>query len=349
VHANPVALFKVNSVCLGGNSNFVNLSSCADGSITSHQWDFNGDNVVDNYSQNPVHNYPTNGVYLSKLEVQSQYGCVNIASKSAYVNAVPIAKFNANNVTGCPSLCVNFNNLSAISNGQIVTNQWIFGDNSLPVYATNPVHCYGTGTYNITLKVVSDSGCISQFVSNNLVNVYPHPIAGFNVTPDEVDINQPIIEVTNTASGASSVSYNFSNGTSYNQPNFTHTFASEIPMTVYVMQIAINGYGCKDTITKAIDIKPAFVIWVPNAFTPNADGKNDGFQAKGVGINKFKMWIFDRWGHVIFETDDINTAWDGTVRGGEEPIKDDVYVWKAQVEDVFRKNHDLTGHVTLIK
>ncbi len=349
VRANPVASFKANSVCLGDNSNFVNLSTCADGLITSYQWDFNGDNVIDNYSQNPIHNYPANGVYLAKLEVQSQYGCVNVYSKSVYVNAKPIAKFSANNVTGCPSLCVNFNNLSTISNGTIVTNQWIFGDNSSPIYLQNPTHCYETGTYNVTLKVVSDSGCISQFTSPNLVNVYPQPVAGFHVNPEEVEVLSSIINVTNTAIGATSVTYTFSNGINYNTPNFTHTFNTENPEVIYIMQIAVNSYGCKDTITKPIDIKPSFVIWVPNAFTPNSDGKNDGFMAKGVGINKFKMWVFDRWGHVVFETDDINQAWDGTVRGGEEPIKDDVYVWKAQVEDVFRKNHDLTGHVTLIK
>lgn len=349
VHGNPVAKFKVNSVCLGDNSNFINLSTSNDGGIVSYQWDFNGDNVVDNYSQNPIHNYNTNGVYLAKLEVQSQYGCANVFSKSVYVNAKPIAKFNATNVSGCPSLCVNFTNVSTISNGHIVTNQWIFGDNTAPGYAINPVHCYESGTYNVTLKVVSDSGCISQYTSPGLVTVYPHPVAGFYVNPEEVEDLQPVINVTNTAIGATAVTYTFSNGTAYNQPNFTHTFNTEIPQVIYIMQIAVNGYGCKDTITKPVDIKPSFVIWVPNAFTPNSDGKNDGFMAKGVGINKFKMWIFDRWGHVIFETDDINKAWDGTVNGGEEPIKDDVYVWKAQVEDVFRKNHDLTGHVTLIK
>lgn len=349
VHGNPVANFKVNSACLGDNSNFVNLSACSDGLITSYQWDFNGDNIVDNNSQNPIHNYVTNGVYLAKLEVQSQYGCVNVMSKSVYVNAKPIAKFNANNVSGCPSLCVNFTNMSTISNGSIVTNQWLFGDNSIPGYATNPTHCYETGTYNVTLKVVSDSGCISQFTSPSLVNVYPSPTAAFVVLPNEVDMNQPMIEVTNTSMGASSVSYTFSNGTSYNQQNFTHTFDTDNPMTVYITQIVVNNYGCKDTISQPVSIKPAFVIWVPNAFTPNSDGLNDGFMAKGVGINKFKMWIFDRWGRVIFETDDINQAWDGTVRGSEEPIKNDVYVWKAQVEDIFSKNHDLTGHVTLIK
>lgn len=349
VHGNPVANFKVNSACLGDNSNFVNLSSCSDGLITSYQWDFNGDNVIDNYSQNPIHNYATNGVYLAKLEVQSQYGCVNIMSKSVYVNAKPIAKFNANNVSGCPSLCVNFTNMSTISNGSIVTNQWLFGDNSMPGYATNPTHCYETGTYNVTLKVVSDSGCISQFTSPSLVNVYPSPTAAFVVFPNEVDMNQPMVEVTNTSMGASTVSYTFSNGTSYNQQNFTHSFDTDNPMVVYITQIVVNSYGCKDTISQPVSIKPAFVIWVPNAFTPNSDGLNDGFMAKGVGINKFKMWIFDRWGRVIFETDDINQAWDGTVRGSEEPIKNDVYVWKAQVEDVFSKNHDLTGHVTLIK
>ena len=51
----------------------------------------------------------------------------------------------------------------------------------------------------------------------------------------------------------------------------------------------------------------------------------------------------------LFETNDIDTEWDGNTKGSSEPIKQDVYVWKAEVVDLFHKNHELVGHVALIK
>ncbi|MBK7667568.1 MAG: gliding motility-associated C-terminal domain-containing protein [Sphingobacteriaceae bacterium] len=201
----------------------------------------------------------------------------------------------------------------------------------------------------MSLKCVSDSGCISNYNSPALVNVYPTPIAGFNVTPEEIDEFEPVIEVANTAIGATSVNYMLNPGPTYNVPNFTHNLNSEHPGKLLIVQFAINSYGCNDTLIRIIDIKPGFAIYLPNAFTPNSDGVNDGFGAKGVGILQFEMQVFDRWGHVIFESNDIYNYWDGTVKGGEEPIKDDVYTWKVQVLDINHKNHDLTGHVTLLK
>lgn len=349
VHGNPIANFKANSTCLGDVTNFQNYSTSADGSITSYFWDFNGDNITDNISVNPTLTYTANGIYLTKLEVQTQYGCVNVMSKPVYVNAKPVAQFTAPNKMGCPSFCVTFQNNSYISNGSIATYQWDFGDNSGPLYIKNPTHCYGSGTFNVTLKCVSDSGCISTFIAPNSVTVYPKPIAGFNVSPEEIDEFQPTVDVINTAQGAVSVNYMVNPGGLYNTANFTYNLNNQAPGNILIVQFATNTYGCTDTLVKIIEIKPGFVIYLPNAFTPNDDGLNDGFGAKGVGIKTFKMWVFDRWGHVIFESDDINKYWDGTVKGGEEPIKDDVYVWKVQVLDVFSKNHDLTGHVTLLK
>lgn len=351
VHANPIANWSANSTCLGDMTNFTDLSTCADGNITSWQWDFNGDNIVDNLFQNPTKGYGANGVYLTKLEVQSQYGCVSTMSKPVYVNPKPIAKFNAYNKIGCPTLCTNFTNFSTIPTGNIVTYQWTFGDGSLPDYTKNPTHCYQSGTYNVTLKVVSDSGCFNSYTEPNIINVYPKPIAGFNVTPDQIDQNEPVGQITNTSQGANWTFYQISDGTNLTNPanSFVYNFNPDFPGKVVIFQIVRNEYGCTDSLAKVIEIKPAYVIYVPNAFTPNTDGLNDSFKAQGIGIAKFQMWIFDRWGHIIFESNDINKGWDGTVRGGSEPIKDDVYVWKAEVTDVFSKNHDLVGHVTLLK
>ncbi|MCZ8284986.1 MAG: gliding motility-associated C-terminal domain-containing protein, partial [Bacteroidia bacterium] len=117
-----------------------------------------------------------------------------------------------------------------------------------------------------------------------------------------------------------------------------------------VLQVVSNIHSCKDSIVKDITIKPSWVVYVPNAFTPNQDGLNDGFRALGIGIEAFKMQIFDRWGKMIFETNDINTPWDGSVgRGNSGDAKQEVYVWKVKVKDVNHHDHDLIGHVTLLK
>jgi gliding motility-associated-like protein len=351
VHYNPIANFSAPSTCLPANTNFTDFSMSSDGTITSHAWDFNGDNIIDNNLQNPQYIFTQSGNYGVKLEVQTQYGCVNTIMKSVYVNATPSALFTAQNNEGCPSLCVQFTNNSTIGSGNIVTNQWIFGDNSSPDYSQNPVHCYSTGNYQVTLKVVSDSGCISSSTIPNLVNVYPTPIADFNVTPDEIEVTMPLIEVEDKSIGATTISYIFNDGTTKNTPNFTHTFNAVDAKKVAIMQLVNNSYGCRDSIIKLIEIKPAYALYIPNAFTPNSDGLNDGFKALGVGIEEFKLQVFDRWGALVFESDDINKGWDGSVngKGDMESSKQEVYVWKAQVVDVLKHHHNMVGHVTLLK
>jgi gliding motility-associated-like protein len=351
IHQNPVALFSAPSTCMPSSTQFQNLSTSSDGLITSNNWDFNGDNITDNIQQNPTYNFAQTGNYGVKLEVQTQYGCSNSVIKSAYVNATPSVLFAAQHKVGCPSLCVNFINNCSIGNGNIVTYQWIFGDISSPDYTQNPTHCYASGNYNVTLKAVSDSGCVASSMIPNFVTVYPTPIANFNVTPSVIEITEPLIEVEDKSTGATAINYVFSDGTLKNTANFTYLFTTDVAKTVFIMQKVVNSYGCRDSIVKQVDIKPAYALYIPNAFTPNSDGLNDGFKALGIGIAQFKLQIFDRWGVLIFESDDINRAWDGSVngKGDYDSTKDDVYVWKAEVTDVLKQHHDLIGHVTLVK
>jgi gliding motility-associated-like protein len=351
VHFNPIANFHVPSTCLPSATQFNNLSISNDGQLIAYSWDFDGDNMIDNVSENPQYIFTQFGNYGVKLEVQTEFGCVNSIMKSAFVNPTPSVLFSASNKEGCPKLCVNFQNSSYIESGNITTYQWIFGDNSLPNYDINPMHCYGTGNYNVTLKVVSDSGCVASFTQNNLVNVFPEPIAGFSINPEEVDITAPLIEVTDNSIGASMVNYLFNDGTTKNTRNFEHMFHTNVAKTVAILQVVKNEYGCVDSMIKKVVIKPDYVLYIPNAFTPNSDGINDGFKAVGIGVVEFKLQIFDRWGALIFESNDINKAWDGSVngKGDSESTKQEVYVWKAEVKDVRNENHYLIGHVTLLK
>ena len=111
-----------------------------------------------------------------------------------------------------------------------------------------------------------------------------------------------------------------------------------------------NSYGCIDTITQIVQVIPEFILYVPNAFTPNDDGVNDFFNVKGLGIEGVVLKIFNRWGENIYTTSDLDGGWDGTIQknnGGE--AQQDVYVYDVQVKDVFGKSHTQTGRVTLVR
>jgi gliding motility-associated-like protein len=108
--------------------------------------------------------------------------------------------------------------------------------------------------------------------------------------------------------------------------------------------------GCEDRTSMTVKIDPEFTFYIPNCFTPEAaDGINDIFTGMGIGIEKYEMWVFDRWGEKIFYTDDIHKGWNGKRSGHENVVQQDVYVWKVKLTDVFNKKHEYIGHVTLLK
>jgi len=92
-------------------------------------------------------------------------------------------------------------------------------------------------------------------------------------------------------------------------------------------------------------------FYILNAFTPNYHGVNHDFNGKGVGIVEYDIWIFDRWGNMIFHTDQIDPydAWDGRANYGKEVAQQDVYVWKVKLTDIFGRKHKYIGTVTLVK
>ena len=110
--------------------------------------------------------------------------------------------------------------------------------------------------------------------------------------------------------------------------------------------VVTTEFGCKDTISKIVEVRDEFLIFIPNAFTPNGDGNNDNFRPKGLGIKTYVLSIFDRWGNLIFQSGD--KGWDGTYKGNL--CQDDIYVYKIIVIDNNNNlKHEKTGHVSLLK
>jgi gliding motility-associated-like protein len=112
---------------------------------------------------------------------------------------------------------------------------------------------------------------------------------------------------------------------------------------------AANG-SCADTAYATVVISPELLIWIPNAFTPNNDLRNDIFLpvfSDPSYIISYNMMIFDRWGNLIFNTDDPYLGWDGRTKSARAEI--DTYVFRINVTGTDGIAHRYVGHVNLIR
>ncbi len=162
----------------------------------------------------------------------------------------------------------------------------------------------------------------------------------------------PTINFINTSQGAVSYLWNFGD---YASPTNTSTAVNPSHEYMYsgsytVTLIARSEYGCLDYVAKSIYIEPEFHLYIPNVFTPDGNGLNDVFQPKGIGIDEsdYKMLIYDRWGELIYESNNFSKGWDGSVKGNVRKATQDVYVYKIYVRDLKGNRHEFVGHVTCL-
>lgn len=271
------------------------------------------------------------------------------ANDTVVVTVLPLpdVSFVAQDSSGCAPLCVNFIN----NTNSGVNYFWAFGNNDTSSLF-EPIHCYtNQGSYSVALTVIDANGCSNTLAKNNFINVFPAPKAGFTVSPDQLTFYNSTAQITDKSVGATNWQWSFgdiANSTSTQQhPQFTYADTGSYT----IQQIVSNEFGCSDTSEQSITVKAGYVIYIPNTFTPNGDGKNELFFPVGVGIDieQYDFYIFDRWGDLIFHTNNIAKGWDGRANGGTSLAQEDTYVWKLQLTDVLGEAHKYVGHVNLIR
>jgi gliding motility-associated-like protein len=284
------------------------------------------------------------GYYPIVLTV-SQYGCTKSISDSVGLFPDPEAKFELNGGYGCSPVYVQFIDKSE-STSPLIYN-WNLGDNN-SINIQNPSYSYlQPGTYTVSLTVISNTGCIdtSTFVYPNAVNVVAFPIAGITAEPMEASIFSPEITFSDTSQLGSYCALRISDGTYIEDCNYMHTFKD----TGYfkVTQIVKNELNCTDSISITVYIYPEYRMFIPDAFSPNADGLNDIFKPSTIGLKEYDIEIYDRWGEQIFQSNGSQEGWDGSYRGVKSP--QGVYVYLLKVVDIKGQSHSYNGKVVLVR
>jgi gliding motility-associated-like protein len=339
------------AICPGASTPLSATGSGGNGGPYSYQW-LPGTGLNNPAIANPSASPSATTTYT--VYVSDQCGTpVDSAMVTVTINPLPFVVISSDITAACDTPgCITFADLSTISSGSIVGWAWNFGDNNTS-NLQNPSYCYGgPGSYGVTLTATSAQGCVASVFAPYPITIYPEPVAEFNFGPQPTTIASPEICFTDASLFADTWSWDFadpSDITTSTQQNPCHFYSDTGTYCVDLIVTTMNG--CNDTVTHCLVIGPDFLIYVPNAFSPNGDNTNDNFVARGIGIDEdnFELFIFDRWGNRIFYTDNYDKGWNGKANGGNEVAQQDVYVWKIVVKDIMGSSHQYMGHVTLIK
>jgi gliding motility-associated-like protein len=218
---------------------------------------------------------------------------------------------------------------------------WDFGDGNTST-DVNPVHIYNnSGTYDVKLKINSDLVCLNDSASETL------EIGRLTIdaVPDSTIIDEGQTIQLNVTGGGDL--FFWSPPTWLSDPYVRNPEAHPLKDTSYIVTAKSNS-GCIDSDTIYIKVRNVKDIYVPTAFTPNNDGKNDLFRPRiGLLFELYEFSIYNRWGQRIYTTRTRNEGWNGKVRG--ELQQSGMYVWILRAKNDKQKVIQQKGTFLLIR
>ena len=260
----------------------------------------------------------------------------------------PLVSFRSNILKGCEPLKVEFD-LNIITPG--VKYFWDFDDS--PVYnfsvEASPMHLFrDPGIYDVSLSIENEIGCKSSHTERNMITVYPKPRAIFSHDPEAALISDPRIYFLNESELAYMSLWNFGDGDSIiaTQPG-DHVYDKTGQFLVSLITESING--CRDTTYQWVTIDDINTFYAPNAIQPFSGFQdNQVFKPAILNLNpeSYELFIYNRWGELIFKSDMYEEGWDGRVDG--EVVKQSSYVWMVRYHDINDNSYQKTGTVTVI-
>ena len=346
-------------ICEGDAATLLAIGNGGNGGPYSYIWDSGdeGDNIDV---------FPNSSRYFT-VSVYDNCGTPP-ASDSIYVNVHQYPKLiDLDKANGCQPLRVNFSpQIWNPDSGNTISYSWDFGDYNSPPSSnfsndSTPIHIYNyDGTYNVSLTLTSDYGCSHDTVLNNLVTVYPTPMANFAANPTATGVFSADINFTDYSEGDIVIwSWNFGDSTMSTMRNPFHSYSR--PGDYLVSLIVVSDKGCKDTAWTKIQIYPETTFYPPTAFTPGSGYGNEYFYPKGIGISDkgYHMYIYDRWGELIYESDvkpagtdqryEVEGGWNGRFNNTGNYVPAGVYVWLIEFKNAMGEKKRRSGTVTVIR
>ena len=110
----------------------------------------------------------------------------------------------------------------------------------------------------------------------------------------------------------------------------------------------VHGCTYEDTV-EVLQNEVSIAVFAPNAFSPDADGYNDTWKVVGQGLENYSIYVFNRWGNMVWKSKSVDDTWDGTYKGNPLPI--DAYVYKISYQNpcIGKEIIEKTGHILILR
>lgn len=342
----PKANFTINQSvqCFDGHQfNFTNNSLVSSGSIKTNKWDF-GDLSTSTSNSPLAKTYSTFGQYTVKLIIESDSLCTDSSVQNIEINPNPIIDIQSIKPV-CLGKATDFSSLSSIAKGQIVDYNWDFGDNTFGKDSSTQHTYANSGLYTVVLDAKSDKGCSSSKTFPGSAEVFSLPIAQFDYSLEEGDQNNSLLKFNNKSTPNPLTS--FWDFATFGKAIHDTALSIEDTVSVKANLIVKDLNGCTSQISKTVFASGPMLLFIPNAFTPNKDQLNDFFNPSGrITVKQYHLAIYNRWGELLFESNDPKIAWDGNYKNDICP--QDVYTYWIELVDVFGKRKTYRGTFTLL-
>ncbi len=274
--------------------------------------------------------------------------CGEELSKSILVNVhmPPTAEINTNPTQACDSVIVEFDFTANEDPYPLTDWLWTLLGDTYAVSSPSVV-VFESTTINAQLSLTFSNGCTFDYSKMIGVTVFESPEADFYFNPDPAKEGEET-EFVDISHGDPASWQWYMEGTLIAEVE-RPSWVFEETGTYTVTEIVIDDNGCSDTVTHSVNVIGDFLVYVPNAFTPDGSNYNNEFKPvmTNVSADGYEFLIFNRWGEIVFTTYNIEDSWDGTYHG--DLVQDDVYVWKILVRDEQSERHQFEGHVAVLR
>jgi gliding motility-associated-like protein len=274
------------------------------------------------------------------FKVESNFVVITVDS-----SLLPQIKISANRNTICSGENILLNAIIA-NPGQDPRLSWYRNNETIATdVSTFSFSAFNDGDKLYCVMTTNIDGCSSTsgFVSDTITfNVNPIPLIELLPADTVIEKGGSVKIRANASNDISSISWNPVSG--LNLPTVLDPEASPIISQQYILTV-VSQNGCRNIDSVKVIVKSP--LYIPNAFTPNGDSKNDLFKIPaGHGIDNGNLSIYDRWGNLVYSTTDLNKGWDGTLKEKNMPSGTYVYMLTG-----LRYNQKITlkGTITLIR
>lgn len=345
----PIANFTSNKVCQNKTTNFTDFSLPSAGSLASWNWAF-GDGGT-SIAINPAHTYTAAGNYTTTLIVKNSFNCYDTVKKQITVFNLPNTFWSYSRSCVGSALQINFKDSSNIAFPDTIGSYyWDFGGVGTSTLAS-PGQLYPfPGNYNITHIVTSKQGCTDTLTK--VVTITPRPEAGFFFSNNGGFNIGSSVDFTDTSKYSVNYYWDFNDGNTSTTQNPSHVYYANGTYTV--IQVVKDQFGCADTAksyVKILTVISEIAELIPNAISPNGDGKNDIWRLDFINVYypKAEIEIYNRWGQRLFHSLGYDNAWDGSYKGDPLPVGSYYYI--INLNDPLRKDEEniFKGTILLMK